>query len=176
MEVTDLKTDYDNNDSHGLSDRKSYIDTTKFRFIRDERNNMLHYKDCFILRDVPKYRWIREENPSFEGVVCSYCRRKLYICYGAKDADKKLSKYTELYEACDVGTNSLYAFYVKMNAKTSYQGNTVYVQKENELWRIVIFDCNLIELYHENLESPEKEEFSRLWDAMKYIMDYKTEN
>lgn len=152
-------------------------------YVRTKNTNLLHYKDCEYLKRISKWDWVVESRIDTKRPMCQACKIKLLISYGATDAEKKMDDYIKLFGDNRIGSKSLFAFYVVKRAKTTLQGNNLFVDVGADHWKIELFGDE-ITLYHNNYSKGKGSvryeragyhahdtAFDSLWPAMKYIMN-----
>ena len=99
-------------------------------------NNVIHDKQCPILKGVSSEFIRLSEKYNSQYVQCTECACRAYIRYGAEDIEN-YEKYMDFFEACEMTPRNIRSFYMNRNCISTLDGNVMTVKNRNDTWKII---------------------------------------
>lgn len=131
--------------------RSSMLDNRKYRYIIDQRNGIIHDRDCDYQKRIPDSAFDMLEDIEPESNVCRACREAAYIRHAVGNDGKRIGWYKNFFRRVNASLKSIHTLCLENQAKLFMEDlDTLCVKVNEDRWKIRINTGIDVTLYHNN--------------------------
>ncbi len=131
--------------------RFSLLDNRKNKYIVDQRNGIIHDRDCDYQKQIPDNAFDMLEDIDNESNVCRTCREKAYIRHAVGSDGKRIGMYHNFFRRVNASHNNIYTLVMENHAKLFMEDpDTIKIKLREDCWKIRLHTRGNVTLYHNN--------------------------